>query len=59
MTFDEVVATTQRMVRDGLHEQIALDTAAIDREWAKPNPNLDVVLRLSAHIELCNQRLAA
>lgn len=59
MTFDEVVDTTKRIVRDGLREQIALDSAAIDKEWTKNNPNLDVILRLAAHIELCNQRLVA
>ena len=53
MSFDEVVEATKAMVRDGLQEQIQLDSAALVREWVKDNPNLDVILRLMAHIAFC------
>lgn len=53
MSFDEVVEATKAMVRDGLQEQIQLDSAAVAHEWAKDNPNLDVILRLMAHIAFC------
>ena len=57
MSFDEVVETVKRQVREGREEQICLDRAAIDREWAKERPNMDVILRLSEHIEWCEDRL--
>ena len=41
----------------GLHEQIKLDRKAIEREWAKESPDLNVVLCLLKHIEFCKESL--
>ena len=42
----------------GLREQIALDQAALDREWEKAEPQWSVVRRLLDHIAYCEKKLA-
>jgi hypothetical protein len=43
--------------RCGLREQIALDQAALDREWAKPEPEWSVIHQLLDHIDHCKAKL--
>ncbi len=43
--------------RCGLREQIALDQAALDSEWAKPEPQWSVIRQLRDHIEYCEKQL--
>lgn len=58
MTFDDVVAKVRYdLTRAGLREQIEIDRRAIEREWAKESPDLNVVLSLSKHIEYCEGKL--
>lgn len=57
MSFDEVVEATKVMIHNNRIEQIAWDKAAIEREWAKPEPNLDVILNLVERIKWHEERL--
>jgi hypothetical protein len=43
--------------RPGLLEQIALDEAALDKEWAQPQPQWSVIHQLLDHIEFCKAKL--
>ena len=43
--------------RAGLREQVAQDQAAIDKEWAKAEPQWSVIRRLRDHIEYCEREL--
>lgn len=42
---------------NGLLEQIELDRKQIERQWARPFPRMDVILRLLAHIAFCKAKL--
>lgn len=57
MTFDEVVDATKAMIYHNRIEQIEWDKTAIEREWVKEEPNLDVVLRLLGRIRYNEERL--
>lgn len=58
MTFDDVIARVRYdLSAAGLREQIEIDRKAIEREWARENTDLDVILSLSKHIEYCEGKL--
>lgn len=58
MTFDDVVAKVKYdLTRDGLREQIEIDRRAMEREWAREDTDLNVILCLLRHIEYCEGKL--
>lgn len=58
MTFDEVVARVKYDLSEaGLREQIEIDRRAIEKEWAKESPDLNVILCLLRHVEYCEGKL--